>query len=77
MYDPYVTDDTNGPEYGTVTEAIEVLAMTLPRGIPIPSKMTVRRAGARGDIATLRRGRNVYFDLASVRSWAATEAVSA
>lgn len=70
LYVSPVIDETEAPVYGTVVEALEVLSQILPRGVPLPSPMTLRRAGARGEIATYQLGRNVYFDLDSVRSWA-------
>ena len=65
-----MTDETKEPIYGTVVEALEVLSVTLPRGVPLPNHMTIRRAAARGEIMTYQLGRSVYFDLDSVRAWA-------
>jgi hypothetical protein len=62
-----MTDDEN---YGDIPKVMEVLRDVLPSGVPLPSAMTIRRVGAAGEIGTYRFGRNIYFDLDDVRTWA-------
>lgn len=58
------------PEYGDAHEAMRVLADVLPRGVPTPSMMTLRRAAKRGQIRTFNLGtRRTYFHLGDVRVW--------
>ena len=56
--------------YGDINTVMELLRDIMPTGVPLPSHMTVRRVAAKGHIGTYQFGRNVYFNLDDVRTWA-------